>query len=88
MLGDRSSAESFAFKLASSSPYAQFQWLLATDEMQNALQSVNTVLHINETGEHGIKSTLDKKAHEHGILVKDFVRKALFSNAMSKILNL
>ena len=88
LCGKNMDEDSFAFKMATASPYVQFQWLIATDEMQDALQSVNTVLHINDTGEHGIKSMLDEEAHKHGILVKDLVRKALFSNAMSKILNL
>lgn len=88
MLGDRSSAESFAFKLASSSPYAQIQWLYMTDEMQDALKSINTLLHINYTGECGIKSALDEEAHKEGILVKDYARKLLHMHTLNMLLGL
>lgn len=88
MLGDRSSAESFAFKLASSSPYAQIQWLYMTDEMQDVLKSVNTLLHINDTGECGIKSVLDEEAHKEGILVKDYARKLLRMHTLNMLLGL
>ena len=88
MLGDRSSAESFAFKLASSSPYAQIQWLYMTDEVQDALKSVNTLLHINDTGECGIKSVLDEEAHKEGILVKDYARKLLHMHTLNMLLGL
>lgn len=88
MLEDRSSAESFAFKLASSSPYAQIQWLYMTDEVQDALKSVNTLLHINDTGECGIKSVLDEEAHKEGILVKDYARKLLHMHTLNMLLGL
>ena len=88
MLGDRSSAESFAFKLASSSPYAQIQWLYMTDEVQDALKSVNALLHINDTGECGIKSVLDEEAHKEGILVKDYARKLLHMHTLNMLLGL
>lgn len=88
MLEDRSSAEFFAFKLASSSPYAQIQWLYMTDEMQDVLKSVNTLLHINDTGECGIKSVLDEEAHKEGILVKDYARKLLHMHTLNMLLGL
>lgn len=88
MLGDRSSAESFAFKLASSSPYAQIQWLYMTDEVLDALKSINTLLHINSTGECGIKSALDEEAHKEGILVKDYARKLLHMHTLNMLLGL
>ena len=88
MLGDRSSAESFAFKLASSSPYAQIQWLYMTDKVQDALKNINTLLHINDTGECGIKSALDEEAHKEGILVKDYARKLLHMHTLNMLLGL
>lgn len=88
MLGDRSSAESFAFKLASSSPYAQIQWLYMIDEVQDALKNINTLLHINDTGEYGIKSALDEEAHKEGILVKDYARKLLYMHTLNMLLGL
>lgn len=88
MLGGRSSAESFAFKLANSSPYAQIQWLYMTDEMQDSLKSINTLLHINDTGECGIKSALDEEAHKEGILVKDYARKLLHMHTLNMLLGL
>lgn len=89
MIGDRnSSAESFAFKLASSSPYAQIQWLYMTDEVQDALKSINTLLHINDTGECGIKSALDEEAHKKGILVKDYARKLFHMHTLNMLLGL
>lgn len=88
MLGDKSKAESFAFRLANSSPYAQIQWLYMTDEMQDALKNVNTMLHINETGEGGIKCALDEEARKEGILVKDYARRLLHMHTLNMILGL
>lgn len=87
-LGERSSAESFAFKLANSSPYAQIQWLYMTDEMQDALKSINTMLHINDSGKDSLKKTFDEEAHENGMTAKELARKILVCNTMSKILGI
>lgn len=87
-LGERSSAESFAFKLANSSPYAQIQWLYVTDEVQDALRSVNTLLHINDSGKDSIKKTIDEEAHKEGMTAKEFARKMLLVNAMNSILGI
>ena len=87
-LGERSSAESFAFKLANSSPYAQIQWLYVTDEMQDALKSINTMLHINDSGKDSIKKIIDEEAHKNGMTAKEFARKIMVCNTMSKILGI
>ena len=87
-LGERSSAESFAFKLANSSPYAQIQWLFMTDEMQDALESINTMLHINDSGKDSIKKIIDEEAHKNGMTAKEFARKIMVCNTMSKILGI
>ena len=86
-LGGRSSAD-FAFKLANSSPYAQIQWLCVTDEMQDALKSINTMLHINDSGKDSIKKIIDEEAHENGMTAKEFARKVMVCNTMSKILGI
>lgn len=88
MLGERSSAESFAFKLANSSPYAQIQWLYMTDEMQDALKSINTMLHINDSGKDSIKKTIDEEAHKEGMTAKELARKILLVNTMNSILGI
>lgn len=87
-LGERSSAESFAFKLANSSPYAQIQWLYMTDEMQDVLKSINTMLHINDSGKDSIKKTIDEVAHENGMTAKELARKTLVCNALSSLLGI
>lgn len=87
-LGERSSAESFAFKLANSSPYAQIQWLYMTDEMQDALKSINTMLHINESGKDSIKKSVDEEAHENGMTAKELARKVLVCSTLSSILGI
>ena len=87
-LGERSSAESFAFKLANSSPYAQIQWLYMTDEMQDALKSINNMLHINDSGKDSIKKTIDEEAHENGMTAKELVRKILVCNTLSSLLGI
>lgn len=87
-LGERSSAESFAFKLANSSPYAQIQWLYMTDEMQDALKSINTMLHINDSGKDSIKKTIDEEAHKEGMTAKELSRKMLLVSTMNSILGI
>ena len=87
-LGERSSAESFAFKLANSSPYAQLQWLYMTDEMQDALKSINTMLHINDSGKDSIKKTIDEEAHKEGMTAKELARKMLLVSTMNSILGI
>lgn len=87
-LGERSSAESFAFKLANSSPYAQIQWLCMTDEMQDALKSINTMLHINDSGKDSIKKTIDEEAHENGMTAKELARKVIVCNTLNSILGI
>ena len=87
-LGERSSAESFAFKLANSSPYAQIQWLYMTDEMQDALKSINTMLHINDSGKDSIKKTIDEEAHENGMTVKELARKVVVCSTLNSLLGI
>ena len=87
-LGERSSAKSFAFKLANSSPYAQIQWLYMTDEMQDALKSINTMLHINDSGKDSIKKTIDEEAHENGMTAKELARKVIVCNTLNSILGI
>lgn len=87
-LGERSSAESFAFKLANSSPYAQIQWLYMTDEMQDALKSINTMLHINDSGKDSIKKTIDEEAHKEGMTAKELARKVIVCSTLSSILGI
>lgn len=87
-LGERSSAESFAFKLANSSPYAQVQWLYMTEEMQDALKNINTMLHINDSGKDSIKKTIDEEAHENGMTAKELARKMLLVSTMNSILGI
>lgn len=80
--------EKFSIILATRSPYAQAQWLFFNDSLEKALVDVNTLLHINDSGEDGVKSQTDKAAHEEGMLVKDFVRRLLVASTMNKILGL
>lgn len=87
-LGERSNAESFALKLANSSPYAQIQWLYMTDEMQDALKSINTMLHINDSGKDSIKNTIDEEAHENGMTAKELARKILVCDTLSSLLGI
>lgn len=87
-LGERSSAESFAFKLVNSSPYAQIQWLYMTDKMQDALKSINTMLHINDSGKDSIKKTIDEEAHKEGMTAKELARKMLLVSTMNSILGI
>lgn len=87
-LGERSSAESLAFKLANSSPYAQIQWLYMTNEMQDALKSINTMLHINVSGKDSIKKSVDEEAHENGMTAKELARKVIVCSTLSSILGI
>lgn len=87
-LGERSSAESFAFKLANSSPYAQIQWLYMTDEIQDALKSINTMLHINDSGKDSLKKTIDEEAHKNGMTAKELARRVLVCNTLSSLLGI
>ena len=86
-LGGRSSAD-FAFKLANSSPYAQIQWLFMTDEMQDALKSINTMLHINDSGKDSIKKIIDEEAHENGMTAKELARKMIVSSTLNSLLGI
>lgn len=88
LLGDKCSANSFAFKLANSSPYAQIQWLYVADELQDALKNVNTLLHINDSGKDSIKKTIDEEAHENGMTAKELARKMLLVSTMNSILGI
>lgn len=87
-LGERSSAESFAFKLANSSPYAQIQWLYMTDEMRETLKGINTMLHINASGKDSIKKSIDEEAHENGMTAKELARKIIVCSTMNSILGI
>lgn len=87
-LGERSSAESFAFKLANSSPYAQIQWLYMTDEMQETLKGINTMLHINASGKDSIKKSIDEEAHENGMTAKELARKVVVCSTLSSLLGI
>lgn len=86
LLGNK--ADSFAFKLASSSPYAQIQWLYMTDEMQDALRSVNTLLHINDSGKDSIKKVIDEEAHKKGMTAKELARKMIVSSTLNSLLGI
>lgn len=88
LIGNISNAESFALRLANSSPYAQIQWLYVTDELQDALKNVNTLLHINDSGKDSIKKTIDEEAHENGMTAKELARKMIVCNTMNKILGI
>ena len=80
--------ERFSITLATISPYAQAQWLSFNDKLEETIVDINTLLHINDSGEDGVKSQLDEAAHEEGMLVKDFVKRMLTITTMSKILGL
>ena len=88
LLCDKCSANSFAFKLANSSPYAQIQWLYVTDEVQDAFRSVNTVLHINDSGKDSIKKTVDEEAHKAGMTTKELARKMIVSSTLNSLLGI
>lgn len=86
MIGKNS--EKFSFTLATRSPYAQAQWLFFNDKLEETVVDLNTLLHINDSGEDGVKSQLDEAAHDEGMLVKDFVKRMLITSTMNKILGL
>ena len=89
LLNQKGSSEvAFAMKLSSSSPYAQAQWLIFEDYLRDAVVAVNTCLHINDTGDNGIKKVIDEAAHEKGVLAKDFVQRMLIEKTLSKVLGL
>lgn len=89
LLNHRGSSEiALAMKLSSSSPYAQAQWLIFEDYLQDAVVAVNTCLHINDTGDNGIKKVIDEATHEKGVLAKDFVQRMLIEKTLSKALGL
>lgn len=89
LLNQKGSSEvAFAIKLSSSSPYAQAQWLIFEDYLRDAVVAVNTCLHINDTGDNGIKKVIDEAAHEKGVLAKDFVQRMLIEKTLSKVLGL
>ena len=89
LLNQKGSSEvAFAMKLSSSSPYAQAQWLIFEDYLRDAVVAVNTCLHINDTGDNGIKKVIDEAAHEKGVLAKDFVQRMLIEKTLSKALGL
>lgn len=88
LIGNISNAESFALRLANSSPYAQIQWLYVTDELQDALKNVNTLLHINDSGKDSIKKTIDEEAHKNGMTAKELARKMLLVSTMNIVLGI
>ena len=88
LIGNINNAESFALRLANSSPYAQIQWLFVIDELQDALKNVNTLLHINDSGKDSIKKTIDEEAHENGMTAKELARKMLLVSTMNSILGI
>lgn len=88
LLGNKVSADFFAPRLANSSPYAQVQWLYMTDEVQDALRSINTLLHINDSGKDSIKKTIDEEAHKEGMTAKELVRKIFLVSTMNSILGI
>ena len=89
LLNQKGSSEvAFAMKLSSSSPYAQAQWLIFEDYLRDAVVAVNTCLHINDTGDNGIKKVIDEATHEKGMLAKDLVQRMLIGKTLSKVLGL
>lgn len=88
LVGNISNAESFALRLTNSSPYAQVQWLYMTDEVQDTLKNVNTLLHINDSGKDSIKKIIDEEAHKEGMTAKEFARKMLLVSTMNSILGI
>ena len=88
LIGNISNAESFALRLANSSPYAQIQWLYVTNELQDALKNVNTLLHINDSGKDSIKKIVDEEAHENGMTAKELARKVIVCSTLNSILGI
>ena len=88
LIMNKDNARAMSFKLSQSSPYAQVQWLILEDYMKDAVVAINTCLHINDTGDNGIKKVIDEAAHEKGVLAKDFVQRMLIGKTLSKALGL
>lgn len=59
-----------------------------TDEMQDALKSINTMLHINASGKDSIKKSIDEEAHENGMTAKELARKVIVCSTMKSILSI
>lgn len=59
-----------------------------TDEMQDALKSINTMLHINDSGKDSIKKTIDEEAHKKGMAAKELAREMLLVSIMNSILGI
>ena len=59
-----------------------------TDEMQDALKSINTMLHINDSGKDSIKKGIDKEAHENGMTAKELARKVIVCSTLNSILGI
>lgn len=59
-----------------------------SDEMQDVLKSINTMLHINDSGKDSIKKTIDEKAHKEGMTAKELARKMLLVSTMNSILGI
>lgn len=59
-----------------------------TDEMQDALKSINTMLHINDSGKDSIKKIIDEEAHKNGMTAKELARKMLLVSTTNKILGI
>ena len=88
LIMNKDNATAMSFKLSQSSPYAQVQWLILEDYMKDAVVAINTCLHINDTGDNGIKKVIDEAAHEKGVLAKDFVQRMLIEKTLSKALGM
>ena len=88
LIMNKDNATAMSFKLSQSSPSAQVPWLILGDYMKDAVVAINTCLHINDTGDNGIKKVIDEAAHEKGVLAKDFVQRMLIEKTLSKALGL
>lgn len=88
LLYNGSSELSLAMKLSNSSPYAQAQWLILGDYLQDAVVAINTCIHTNDTGDNGIKKVIDEAAHEKGMLAKELVHHMLIEKTLAKALGL
>lgn len=88
---DKNLADVRSLKLATSSPYAQVQFIIFTDEVQETLVKVNTLLHTHDP-ETGLKKFMDEEAEKQGITVKqlasDFVRHSVMEKLMKGLLDL
>lgn len=88
---DENLADVRSLKLATSSPYAQVQFIIFTDEVQETLVKVNTLLHTHDP-ETGLKKFMDEEAEKQGITVKqlasDFVRHSAMEELMKGLLDL